>query len=57
MIVTSAPRLHHRPTENLRQNHTFWVNRFIAVQENLGVEADRVGGKLTDLADYVLAKA
>jgi 2-haloacid dehalogenase len=36
---------------------TFWVNRSNAVQENLGVEADGVGGKLADLADYVLAKA
>ena len=36
---------------------TFWVNRVNQVQENLGVEADAVGGKLTDLADYVMAKA
>lgn len=35
--------------------NTFWVNRFNAAQERLGVEPDAVGARLTDLANYVLA--
>jgi 2-haloacid dehalogenase len=35
--------------------HTFWVNRFNAPREELGVKPDAEGGTLTELAKYVIA--
>jgi 2-haloacid dehalogenase len=35
--------------------HTFWVNRFNAPFEELGVEPDAEGGTLTELAKYLIA--
>lgn len=36
---------------------TFWVNRFGAPRENLGVAPDGEGRLLTDLADYAIARS
>ena len=33
--------------------NTFWVNRFNAPVEELGVKPDAIAGTLTDLAKYV----
>ena len=35
--------------------HTFWVNRFDAPLEELGVKPDAQGGTLTELAKYLIA--